>query len=102
MNREMVQGYVQSGGSGKLAADVYVRSHRHTAAVFGHPSERDDDPSRMAWSVTTPAFQLKTPYLHRTAARMQQPQVGGLIVLAGDNTVYTKFWVRFVSRPREV
>ena len=102
LNREMVFGYVQSGRSGKTAPDVYVRSHRHTCAVFSHPSERDDDPIRMTTSVTTPSWQLKTPYLHRSAARMQQPQIGGVLIMAGHNTVYAKPWTRFISRPAEV
>jgi len=102
LNREMVSGYVQSGRSGKTAPDVYVRSHRHTCAVFSHPSERDDDPIRMSTSISTPSWQLKTPYLHRTAARMQQPQIGGVLIIAGHNTVYAKPWTRFIERPGEV
>ena len=97
LNREMVSGYVESGRFRQEPPAVYIRSHRHTCAVFSHPSSHG-----MTTSATTPAWQLKTPYIHRTAARMQQPQIGGLLVMAGDNSPYVKPWVRTVERPREI
>ena len=97
LNREMVHGYVEAGRWADEPPAMYVRSHRHTCGVFGHPSQHG-----MTWSVTTPAWQLKTPYGFRSSFRMQRPQIGGVIVVAGDNSPYVKTWVRSVERPREV
>jgi hypothetical protein len=97
LNREMVHGYVEAGRWSDEPAAMYVRSHRHTCGVFGHPSQHG-----MNWSVTTPAWQLKTPYGYRSGFRQQRPQVGGIICVAGDNSPYVKVWTRTVSRPKEV
>lgn len=97
LNREMVQGYVEAGRNGDEPPAILIRSHRHTCGVFGHPSRHG-----MTWTATTPAWQGKTPYVHRTAARMQRPQIGGMLIVAGDNAPYCKPWVRFFSRPEEV
>ena len=97
LNREMVHGYVEAGRWADEPPAMYVRSHRHTCGVFGHPSQHG-----MTWSATTPAWQLKTPYGYRSSFRMQRPQVGGIICMAGDNSPYVKVWTRTVERPREV
>lgn len=97
LNREMVHGYVEAGRHGDEPPAVYVRSHRHTCGVFGHPSQHG-----MSWSVTTPAWQLKTPYAYRSGFRQQRPQIGGIIVMAGDNSPYVKVWTRTVERAKEV
>lgn len=96
-NREMVHGYVEAGRWGDEPASVYVRHHRHTCGVWGHPSKHG-----MSWSVTCPAWQLKTPYGHKSGFRMQRPQLGGLIVVAGDNSPYVKVWTRSVERPKAI
>jgi hypothetical protein len=93
----MVHGYVEAGRWADEPPAIYVRSHRHTCGVFGHPSQHG-----MSWSVTTPAWQLKTPYGYRSSFRMQRPQVGGIIVVAGDNSPYVKTFVKTVERPREI
>lgn len=97
LNREMVHGYVEAGRWQDEPPAMYIRSHRHTCAVFGHPSQHG-----MSWSVTTAAWQLKTPYGYRSAFRMQRPQVGGIICVAGDQSPYCKPWVRTVGRPEEI
>lgn len=97
LNREMVHGYVEAGRWSDEPPAMYVRSHRHTCGVFGHPSQHG-----MTWSVTTPAWQLKTPYAFKSAFRMQRPQVGGIIVVAGSHSPYVKVWTRTVERPKEV
>ncbi len=97
LNREMVHGYVEAGRWKDDPPAMYIRSHRHTCGVYGHPSQHG-----MTWSVTSPAWQLKTPYGYRSAFRMQRPQVGGTICVAGDNSPYVKTWVRTVERPREI
>jgi hypothetical protein len=97
LNREMVHGYVESGRWGDEPPGMTIRHHRHTCGVFGHPSQHG-----MSWSVTCPAWQLKTPYGYRSAFRQQRPQVGGIICVAGDQSPYCKPWVRTVARPKEV
>lgn len=95
--REQVVGYVEAGRWGDEPAAVYVRSHRHICSGIWHPSRHG-----ITSTVTTAAWQLKTPYVHRIGARMSQPQIGLLIVRAGDNGPYVKPWVKHIERPEEV
>ena len=52
--------------------------------------------------VVTPAWQLKTPFGHKTAGRMMQPQVGGILICVGDNGPYVKSKVWRIERSKEV
>lgn len=95
--REQVGGYVEAGRWGDEPAAVYVRSHRHICSGIWHPSRHG-----ITSTVTTPAWQLKTPYVHRISARMSQPQIGLVLILVGDNGPYVKPWVKHIERPKEV
>jgi len=95
--REQVGGYVEAGRWGDEPAAVYVRSHRHICSGIWHPSRHG-----VTSTVTTPAWQLKTPYVHRISALMSQPQIGLVIIMVGDNGPYVKPWVRHIERPKEV
>jgi len=95
--REQVGGYVEAGRWGDEPASVYVRSHRHICSGIWHPSRHG-----ITSTVTTPAWQLKTPYVHKISARMSQPQIGLVLLLVGDNGPYVKPWVRHIERPEEV
>ena len=75
VGKEMVENYVESGRWGYRAAQVIVRSHRHRYYETRHYGV---DGLRIA--AVTAAFQLKTPFVHRTAARMSEPQLGGLLI----------------------
>ena len=95
--REQVGGYVEAGRWGDEPAAVYVRSHRHICSGIWHPSRHG-----ITSTVTTPAWQLKTPYVHKIPARMSQPQIGLVLILVGDNGPYIKPWVKHIERPKEV
>lgn len=97
LQREMVSGYVEAGRWGDEPAAVYVRSHRHFSSEVREPSEHG-----VTTVVVTPAWQLKTPFGHRTAGRMMQPQIGGILVCVGDHGPYVKSKVWRIERPREV
>ena len=95
--REQVTGYVEAGRWGDEPAAMYIRSHRHICSGICHPSRHG---ITSTW--TSPAWQLKTPYVHKIGARMTQPQIGGLLLCVGDMGPYIKPWVKHIDRPKEV
>ena len=97
LQREMVSGYVESGRWGDEPAAMYVRSHRHFSSEVREPSKHG-----VTAVVVTPAWQLKTPFGHKTAGRMMQPQVGGILICVGDNGPYVKSKVWRIERSAEV
>ena len=97
LQREMVSGYVESGRWGDEPASVYVRSHRHFSSEVREPSSHG-----LTTVVVTPAWQLKTPFGHRIAGRMMQPQIGGILLCSGDQGPYVKSKVWRIERPQEV
>lgn len=96
VGKEMVENYVESGRWGHRAAQVVVRSHRHRFYEARHYGERG-----LQISVVTPAWQLKTPFVHRTAGRMSEPQIGGILIRVGDEELHTraKVWGMGRSKP---
>lgn len=81
------------------APAVVVRSHRHRLAETRVPT---------AWGygvcVTTPGWQLRTPFAYKTqGGRLSTPQVGGIVVRHGDEELYTRHRVWNLTRsPKEV
>ena len=96
LQREMVSGYVESGRWGDEPAAIYVRSHRHFSSEVREPSNHG-----LTTVVVTPAWQLKTPFGHRAAGRMMQPQIGGILLCVGDQGPYVKSKIWRIERPRE-
>jgi hypothetical protein len=95
--RELTEAYVEAGRWGEEPPDVVVRSHRHRSAEVRVQTRKG-----FATVVTTPGWQLKTPFVYKIpGGRQSQPQIGGLVVRCGDDDVYTRPFVRSLSRPRE-
>ena len=96
LQRQIALSYVNSGRWGDEPPVMFVRSHRHQCSWVGEPCSHG-----IVTCIVTPAWQLKTPYVHRLSL-MAEPEYGGIILFAGDNGVYAKPWVERMERPREV
>lgn len=95
--REIVNHYVEAGKWGDRPYSMLVRSHRHQhdkvsqSASFGEVT-----------GVTTHAWQLKTPYVYKITARMQQPEIGGLVIRLADDELFVRAFSRRPEPPRGV
>jgi hypothetical protein len=79
--RELINALSDAGRCADRPPDAVVRSHRHRYIKTEIPSHRG-----RAISLTTPAWQGKTPYTFRkTGARQQQPQFGGVLLRVGSH-----------------
>jgi hypothetical protein len=75
---------------------VVIRSHRHRAIQIIIPTD-----TGLGISMTTPGWQLKTPFVYRVAgARVSMPQIGGCLVRQGDEELHTRIFYRSIGRPR--
>lgn len=96
--RELTEAYVEAGRWMDEAPDVVCRSHRHRNVEVRVRTSKG-----FATACTTAAWQLKTPYAYRIAgARQSLPQIGGTLIRAGDEEVYTRHQVWSLSRSKEV
>ncbi len=96
--KELTEAYVEAGRWGDEPPDWVVRSHRHRNAETRVLTSKG-----FATSFTTAAWQLKTPYAYRIAgARQARPQIGGSLIRCGTEELYTRHFVRTLSRPEEV
>lgn len=97
-HRETVESYVESGRWGDNPPAVIVRSHRHRCIEVKSPARFG-----FASSVTTPAWQLKTPFTYKIpGGRLSQPQIGGIVIRLGDEDLHVRARVWRIERPREV
>lgn len=95
LGKEMAEAYVEAGRWGARAPQVIVRSHRHR---FGEWRMFGQDGLQII--CTTPAWQLKTAYVHRlTTGRLSQPQLGGALIRVGDEELHTRAIVWPLERP---
>jgi len=79
--------------------DIVVRSHRHRNAEVRLPAKNGS-----AICVTTPGWQLKTPFVYRLpGGRVTQPQCGGIFIRkAKDEEHYVRSKVYEIERSPEV
>lgn len=79
------------------APDICVRSHRHRYAKTEVPVAE----GHVGIVVTTPGWQLKTPLTFRMmGAQMATPQLGGILIVCGDEEIYERHRVWSLSRPK--
>lgn len=97
--RELSESYVEAGRWGDRPPDAIVRSHRHRDFEIKIPA-RDG----YALGLVTGSWQLKTPFVAKVpGGRVSQPQIGGLMVRAGDEeNLYARHHVMRLSRPEVV
>ncbi len=99
VNAELTAAYYEAARTGKQPPDVIIRSHRHRAIKVDVPVHTKRHGVQFASAVTTPGWQLKTPFSWRIAgARQTLPQIGGLLVRQGDRSLYTEFRVWSIER----
>ncbi len=97
VHKELVEAFVEAGRWGDEPPQVIVRSHRHR-----HYEVRFAVGAGYGISTVTPAWQLKTPFVYRIpGARMAQPQMGGVLIRAGDEELHSRFFVKRLERPKE-
>jgi len=95
--KELAESYVEAGRWGQHPYDAVVRSHRHRMCMITCPSVNG-----YAFSMTTPGWQLKTPFTYRIpGGRMSQPQFGGSLLRQGDEEFHTRHFVRSIDPPKE-
>lgn len=92
--REYAESCVESARWGYQPPDWIVRSHRHRCTEIRVPSSNG-----RATVITTPAWQLKTPFAYRVAgARQTSPQIGGIALVSGHSELYTRSYVQSLAR----
>ena len=96
LQREAVNGYLETGRWGDEPYSLFVRSHRHVHSEVAFRSAH----GKVTVTVT-PAWQIKTPFVYRTNARMGQPEIGGIVIRLADGELFTRAFVKRISPPRE-
>jgi hypothetical protein len=92
--REMVSGLVEAAQWGRPLPSVFVRSHRHRFIPVSIPT----DTGRI-WSVITPGWQLRTPFVERID-RMRMPHIGGVVFKVEDKTCQVLEKIYKLPEPR--
>jgi hypothetical protein len=96
--RELTDAYVESGRWNDEPPDVVVRSHRHRNSEV-----RIQTYKGFATVCVTPGWQLRTPFVYKLAgAKMATPQMGGTLVRAGDEDIFTRHFVKTIGRTKEI
>lgn len=94
--RELTEAYVEAGRWDDEPPDWIVRSHRHRNVEVRVQTHKG-----FATAAVTPGWQLKTPFAYKIAGgRQAQPQIGGTLLRCGDEDLYTRHFVRSLSRPK--
>ena len=92
--REFSESLVESARWNLKPPQVVVRSHRHRFSEIKVPTAHGD-----GICVTTPCWQLPTPFTYRIAGgRNSLPQFGGILCRLGDEEGYTRHWIRGITR----
>lgn len=95
--REVINHYVEAGKWGDTPYSMLVRSHRHQHDEVVHRASHGK-----VTAFTTPAWQLKTPYVFRITARMQQPEIGGVVIRLADDELFTRVFQKRPQPPKGV
>ncbi len=96
IQKELTEAYIESARWNEEPPDVVVRSHRHRNA-----ETRVQTYKGFGTSFTTPGWQGKTPLVYRVAgARQARPQFGGSMIRCGDEDIFTRHFVKRLSRTR--
>jgi len=108
VNAELTSEYVEAARWSEEPPAMIVRSHRHRfikveiAAETGENVDHDK-PAAEGSAFVTPAWQLKTPFAWRLAgARISTPQIGGVLIRAGDEELHIRKCIWRVGRSKEV
>lgn len=95
VQKELEQAFVEASRWGNRHPDVIVRSHRHR-----NIETRIQTANGFATACTTAGWQAKTPYVYKiVGGRQALPQIGGTLVRAGDEDIYTRHRLWNLKRP---
>lgn len=98
VNAELAAMYADAGRFERESPRVIVRSHRHRCSEIRLPA-----PGGYAIAMVTACWQLKTPYAWKIAgARVTTPQLGGSMIRAGEEEIYSRHFVQDIGRTPEV
>jgi hypothetical protein len=94
---ELTALYTQAGRYENRAPQAVVRSHRHR-----YIEVRQGAAKGYAFTLVTPAWQLKTPWAYKVpGARVSEPEIGGVVLRVGaEDGLYSRAFVRSMARPR--
>ena len=86
---ELIAEFVESARKRKRPPDFVIRSHRHRFIRATNPTDAGD-----AIVAVTPGWQGKTPFVYKIAARVMEPQFGGLLLRQGDEEHFLRhrYW----------
>ena len=94
--KELNESYIESAKWAQEAPAAVVRSHRHL-----HDEIRISTAEGYGYSIVTPGWQLKTPLAYRVAGgRVTTPEVGGTVLIAGDEDFYPRHRTWKLPRPK--
>lgn len=94
--KELVEMFTEAGRWGDQPPHMIVRSHRHRFIEC-----RSMGAHGFINTFTTPAWQLKTPFSHKIpGARTSEPQIGGVVIRAGDEDLYIRPFVHRIEPPK--
>lgn len=96
LQRESVQSFVETGKWRDEPYSMLVRGHRHQ-----HSEVAERGAHGKITVTVTPAWQLKTPYVYKTNARMGQPEIGGIVIRVADGELFTRAFVKRIQPPKE-
>ena len=91
--KELSESFVECTRWGSRHPDMIVRSHRHR-----HMEVRCYTASGLTTVVTTPGWQLKTPFAYKMpGARPALPQIGGIVIRWHKNTLFTQAFIKNIQ-----
>ena len=90
VHRELMECFTEAARHGEEIPDIVVRSHRHRYVKTEVATYKGT-----GIGVTTPAWQAKTGFVYKIAARNNHPQFGGIVILVnkkGELEIRKKVW----------
>jgi hypothetical protein len=96
--RELGEMFAESGRWKLEAPNIVIRSHRHRLSEVTLPTA-----DGYGICATTPAWQMKTPFVWKIAGgRISTPQFGGILIRQGDEEFYVRHKCWSAQRSRRV
>jgi len=95
LQAELIAEFVEAGRSGIESPDYVIRAHRHRYIKVLNPSQKHE-----CAAIALPCWQLKTPFVYKTAMRVMEPQFGGVLIRQGDEEFYSRHFVKMLTRGR--
>lgn len=94
VNAELAATYVEAARWHRDPPDYVVRSHRHRFIAVDVASANG-----YAAAIVTPAWQGRTPFTWKIpGARISEPQIGGILIRAGDEEHHFRRFVKSFDR----